>query len=412
MNNKKDIDSIYRERFKNAKVKPPEDAWDNILARLPEQESKKRILPWWYLAAGTAAAVVLFFALSVETLMVEGKPRVVSDEAPIENSFQAIDSAFGVFDQQMTAAGKVLMNLRKNDLQEIISSEVTKEQIAEVSKKTFSTDVSFAENVEVQENNSSSKELTAETALTEEKAVEEVPNPLEQLKNEENALAKVKDPKPENRFSVTTKVAPVYFDNFGKGNPLDDKFSQNSSGGEISISYGINMAYQLSEKVKIRSGVSKVDLAYSTSSVSFNDYKSTATAKTKVREGAGIMLASPIKGELSQTLGFIEIPLEIEYALVDRKIGINLIGGGSALFLNRNDLVLDSQNFSDHLGQAENLNKFSLSTNIGVGLDYDFTKNFVFSVEPVLKLQLNTFKNVDGLNPYYFGIYSGITYKF
>ena len=41
---------------------------------------------------------------------------------------------------------------------------------------------------------------------------------------------------------------------------------------------------------------------------------------------------------VNQSLGFIEIPLEIEYALINKKFGFNIIGGFSSFILSNNEL--------------------------------------------------------------------------
>jgi hypothetical protein len=65
------------------------------------------------------------------------------------------------------------------------------------------------------------------------------------------------------------------------------------------------------------------------------------------------------------------------------------------------------------MGEANNINPVHFSTNIGLGVDYQFLKAFRASVEPMFKYQLNTFSNNSGnFRPYFIGIYSGISYQF
>ena len=124
-------------------------------------------------------------------------------------------------------------------------------------------------------------------------------------------------------------------------------------------------------------------------------------------------LASPVAGYLNQKLGFIEVPLEIEYVIIDKKIGLNIIGGGSTLFLDENMISLNSSNFSTNLGEANYLNSLSFSTNIGIGIDYKISPQFQLNLEPIFKYQINTFNSSAGdVKPYYFGIYSGFSFKF
>ena len=117
-------------------------------------------------------------------------------------------------------------------------------------------------------------------------------------------------------------------------------------------------------------------------------------------------------GEINQQFGYIEIPLELEFALIDKKFGLNIIGGGSSLFLDNNSLDLVSANQKTDLGEATNINNTSFSTNIGLGMDYQLTDKFSISVEPIFKYQINTFSNVNNVQPTNFGIYSGLNFKF
>jgi hypothetical protein len=119
------------------------------------------------------------------------------------------------------------------------------------------------------------------------------------------------------------------------------------------------------------------------------------------------------KGSLKQEIGYIEMPVEMTYAILDKKFGVKIIGGFSTLFLQENRLTLLSDDRDTVLGQANNLNDIHFSTNLGLGLKYTFMKFFEFNIEPTVKYQLNTFSSNSGnFKPYLFGIYSGISYRF
>ena len=96
-----------------------------------------------------------------------------------------------------------------------------------------------------------------------------------------------------------------------------------------------------------------------------------------------------------------------------RKFGIQVIGGMSTLFLNENNLSVVSNGMSTSLGQATNLNDVSFSSNIGLGFNYSFWKNFQANLEPRFKYQINTFSNDNGgFKPYFIGLYTGLSFKF
>jgi hypothetical protein len=116
---------------------------------------------------------------------------------------------------------------------------------------------------------------------------------------------------------------------------------------------------------------------------------------------------------MAQQLGYLEVPVEVSYALVNNKFGVHVIGGVSSLFLVDNDVDLTSGNLTTQIGEANNVNDLNFSANFGIGLGYQFSQRLKLNVEPVFKYQLNTFSNVDGtFNPYTIGVYSGISFKF
>ena len=66
-----------------------------------------------------------------------------------------------------------------------------------------------------------------------------------------------------------------------------------------------------------------------------------------------------------------------------------------------------------YIGEANNLNNMSYSTNLGIGLEYKLSKSLNFNFDPMFKYQLNAFSNDAGnFKPYILGIYSGLSYRF
>jgi hypothetical protein len=117
---------------------------------------------------------------------------------------------------------------------------------------------------------------------------------------------------------------------------------------------------------------------------------------------------------INQALGYIEIPLEIQYNLSDKKLGVNVIGGFSSFFLNNNEIYSNAENGSrTFLGEANNINKISYSANFGLGFNYKVSKKIDLNLEPLFKYQINTFKNTSGnFTPFFIGVYTGFGIKF
>ena len=202
------------------------------------------------------------------------------------------------------------------------------------------------------------------------------------------------------------------------------------------MAYGVNFAYSISEKLKVRSGVSKVNMSYNVNNIAFSpavnaiqleginspsnesiEVVSTARPQTNsdaiTNEFGQEQFNNFSQGTINQQLGYIEVPLEIEYALLNKKFGINLIGGASTLFLDNNAVVINSGEGQLSLGEANNLNNVSFTTNVGLGLNYNLSKQFDLNLEPTFKYQLNGFNNnINNFKPYYFGVYTGFSFKF
>ncbi|WNH08567.1 hypothetical protein [Thalassobellus suaedae] len=308
------------------------------------------------------------------------------------------------------------------------------------------------------DNNSAKKIInnTSKKHNTIAKSNEEEINALADNKtNEENTLTieeaidKTKDvieKEKLNRWSITPNVAPVYFNSLGEGSSIDPQFNSNSKTGEVNMSYGISTSYAVNKKLSIRSGINRVNLGYNTNNivvyrsvgvssstralqnvnVAKNNSNTDVTATDNTSESISLVSGENfISNEspesfgasntsINQSLGYIEVPIEIQYALLNKKLGINVIGGFSSFFLNNNE-IYSEVNGSNRtlLGEATNLNTISYSANFGLGLNYQVSKKIDLNLEPMFKYQINTFNNTSGdFKPYFIGVYTGFAIKF
>ncbi len=303
----------------------------------------------------------------------------------------------------------------KSALKQEIEKKTQKEAIAQLEKKTVKEDV------EEPKKKSIFDEITSQ-------------------KEEKEALAKNSG----SKWSAGPSIAPVYFNAIGEGSPISDIFVPNSKSGNINLSYGLSIAYEISKKLSIRSGIHKVDYGYNTNDIEFSsslgpingqianvDY-SLASKNIIVGSKAGatrvdiqsensfspsqdaiLAKSASREGIMAQELGYLEVPLELNYALVNNRLGINLIAGVSSLFLVDNSISLASGELTTEIGKANNLNNVDFSTNIGFGINYKITPKVQFNIEPVFKYHLNTFSDISGsFDPFSIGVYSGLGFKF
>lgn len=432
MKTSKKIDQIYRDKFRGVETTPPADVWQNIATRLPEKK-KMRFLPYWYQLAGAAAAIAIILILFNKNNSDPTFTKITQSNNTFPNNGEfEIELSSPIFEESMKTSFNILEAAVMDTKIEVIKSQYehmvyttsglhsAKPANPNVLKEAIAA--AYSEKKEESYNNQNSQLKQATYSKEKEQASLISPKVLADLPEQdikENKLQKIASVKKSEketlikesgfkRFSVTPTAAAVFFDT-GKGNALDNQYAGKKGGGEISMSYGLNLAYQVSDKVKIRSGFNSVNLSYRTRNI---DYASARSSSAITPQENTIIQTSSVNGSLNQDFGFLEIPLEVEFILIDKKLGLNVIGGASTFFLEENKIVLESLNSITEIGAANNLNKTSFSANLGLGVNYNISSKFRFNLEPIFKYQINTFNSSSNSNSYYLGIYSGLSFKF
>ena len=221
------------------------------------------------------------------------------------------------------------------------NAQINKEVIDTSLDKNNNSENAVA-NVTSKENNNISESETGkkgEVAKEEEKkSIEDAlaENILQDNANDE----KKKKNTIEDRWKVSPSIAPVYFNTLGAGSSLHEQFNENSKTGDVNMSYGVRGSYALNDKLSVRAGVNKVTLGYSTNDIfTLRNVSATPTddrlqlRNVKMKEDIDVVsfisaegfayaqipsvLSDQVIGSIDQKLGFIEIPLELEYELSD-----------------------------------------------------------------------------------------------
>ena len=245
------------------------------------------------------------------------------------------------------------------------------------------------------------------------------------------------DALPFKKWNASSVLAPVYSSTLG-GSSIDQQFADNNKSAGVNLSYGVNVGYNLSSRLSVRTGIHKMNLSYTTNDIIYGiatqpgdvqllsvgsfDRNAVSNPGNISTDNIGSSFSQEFlsdntfggfQGEISQRLGYLEVPLELKYKLLDSKLSVNVMGGMSALFLTDNSIAVTNNTAKLELGEDKNFNTFNQSANFGLGIDYLFTDQLAITVEPMFKYQLNALKeNTAGFKPFNVGVYSGITYKF
>ncbi len=529
MMERKNIDRLFQEKFRDFEANPPEVVWDRIEERL-KKKKKRRVIPIWWKLSGVAALLLVGLAiwmlwagdpenrnrvvsapgksapvakpatpgLSPVTpspgSLIEGVVESDSERLPMRGSSSTGEGNFTRSEAIVAGDGareshgeSVDQNGDNGTKESILTPKMNRNPVATSDKRdvkpgregknagavvvseqkrtdnktkieTWESNIEKTQGIpdqdpqiavtETPQNISPDNQAGPERVLSVQEpesaiAVQDAsvkidsavvaaaePNALEELLKESEKEKKVTSDANLNRWQITSNVAPIYFSSASDGSPIDSRLDGANKSYKTSVSYGAGVQYALSKRLSLRSGVNALALEYATTDIYFTQSANARQLQNvrtnlpgsliQVEMNPGMMTASATgkadrrySGTLNQRIGYIEVPLEMSYQIIQKRFGVSVIGGLSTLFLNQNDVSIEGTGMNMTIGEANNLNQMHFSTNLGLGIRYDFLKSLQFKLEPIVKYQLNTFTNEAGnFQPFFVGIYTGLNYRF
>lgn len=362
-----------------------------------------------------------------------------TEDAVVENK-KAVTEKQAAKTKQVTTEGVegVVSAVEANkktteEVETIITDPIRKDAEKEIQKE-----IGITEGVAISKDTSEKK--TVEEEVEDPIKESDKPSIFDAIEENKEAVAAQQKTSGIGAWEVTPNFGPVYYSSLGNGSSLDPAFADNSQTGDVNFSYGVAVSYVITDKISVRSGVNNVNVGYTTGGVELGtgpvssalrsvDYGDQPVVLSAFDQGTLSDVALPGaennpfanvipkttggNAEITQNITYYEVPMELKYALLNKRFGINMIGGFSTLFLGSNEISVRDGDFRSTLGEANNLNKLSFSTNLGLGFDYKFSKRFKFNIEPMFKYQLNPYTDSSvSFRPYYLGVYSGLSFRF
>jgi hypothetical protein len=255
----------------------------------------------------------------------------------------------------------------------------------------------------------------------------------------------------KERWSIGAMASPTYYSSFNSDNNDISRQMAASEQSVVSYSGGVALSYKLNKRLSIQTGLYYSSLGQEIDGINsyggFQKYDYTkgdynfavqTSSGTVYIDNADVFVLSTIPGEriltaytndvfdpdkanleyisntLIQNFSFLELPVLLRYKVVDKTFDINLIGGISYNMMVNNSVytMVDGGKFP--VGKTEGLDMINLSSSLGMGLEYNFSKKLSLNLEPTFRYYLNTFNEPAGttIHPYSFGVFSGISYRF
>tara|TARA_B110000240_G_scaffold195542_1_gene245413 strand:+ start:7147 stop:8427 length:1281 start_codon:yes stop_codon:yes gene_type:complete len=423
----KKIDELFQKQLKNLESAPNQRVWSHIETKL--KKKKRRVFPFWLFSSAVASVLVLGFLIFPFS----------KDENTIEKT--NTNEVITITPKMITPSES---KIDATSLDNILKKEILiteKEAIVKKKKNSFITknpkELPFPKKtvkilaLNALNNDHNTFSLKQNTLLEITKSL----NPkIVSKKIDINNFLKPKDSSTINKYNQERwAIAPVFAvlksNSFSNTSPIDANLD-NSTKGENSFSYGVQVAYKINKKWTIQSGIHLQEMSYSNNQIAVFSSSQGSSSTTKfTNEGFfsfdvnntknidfnanSLTNAISYSGNLTQNYGYIEIPFELKYNFSSRKeFKTQLVAGFSSLFLNKNSILLGTESSSQE-GKASNLNMINFSGNLGFDFNYHLNKNWSLQLNPMLKVQLNTFnENANNFAPFFTGIYTGVHYKF
>ena len=262
--------------------------------------------------------------------------------------------------------------------------------------------------------------------------------------------------KPNNRWEMTGQFAPMYSYRAISSVPSGVRMSDFDDAESPLLAYsgGITLSYRVYGRLSIQTGVfysqmgqsinniipvTNMYAAASSNNLYNKNFVRTSTGNVAVASnlksdansnysnffssessasGANPMSAANISGpakyRLIERIDYLEIPLVLRYRIVDRKFIFYVLSGMSANILVNNNVFFDNGSEIIKSGAIMMTRPVNYNSLFGLGLGYHINQKLSVEFEPSFKyyLQSYTTSSLISTNPYAFGVFTGMVYRF
>ncbi len=458
---KKNIDQLFHDKLESYEKAPPLYVWKNIQGNLDHRKKVRRFT--LLRSAGIAAAIVLAFLagwMMTRTSHFPIREQIIAEKNN-PNPHKTIDSqednlqrpleeditqkastpttaltTLGTFAPSIKSLNQETINDVKSQEKEIVLFETEEDFLNQFKPESEVLD-QLGNWIKSFNSDNNTKENTTDEEATRKKETDRETQPILHIEQNQTASAqKVKPFDKKGKWSLKAEVSPLFTGEDNRNNSLIG-LSRTDSKSENTFSAGMVAAYQINERLSVKSGIIYSKIKQSTSNIpsmlltanNFYSGSSNPAMQDMLAGSAFLSKVTPINldqlnamnppkpfstSDIKQTIGYVEIPVTATYKIIDRKIDLGLSGGVSANVLVGNNASLNENGIRIASGETANLRDMVYSGTAGIELSYDINDKISVTVEPRVKRYINSISKNEAINfkPYQVGVYTGISYKF
>lgn len=467
------MDKMFREKFEDFSVEPSAHLWNNIQEQMISRRRKRRMA---YIGWISAAAIVVFAFIAgwmlnersgsiTETVVEKQIPQEQKqniEQVEPKNDLDVDEENALVADKNESIDHEDIESVTSANNSELVATaKIVSESEENVEPKRqllnydylAATTIQFPVQPEELTLRTTAKEQeteTSETVLPENERVLIAAN-MKNLNDEQEKGSK---------WILGAQLSPGYS---AHSSSYSSEYSQNMSqvqnGGVSNVGGGISIQYKTSKRLSIESGVyyaqnsqssgvsnslfsapmyeSSFDMSMVADAPSYANNVSVTREGIVMNSTAGVvkMAKAPqgaelnaksesakdsyattmvSDGDFSQVFDLVEIPVYLRYKVLDRKFGIDLLGGLNAGMVVGNNAYIENNYGRQNIGSTEDISTLNLSGTVGVGFNYDLGRHFSLAMEPRFNYFLNSINSNPEIDykPYRFGLFTGIYYAF
>jgi len=429
------IDIVFRNGLKNLEVLPPADVWDSI-PPMPLRHSRLRVISG--IAAGVAAMVSLTL-LASWYVRNNNSPVLLSEVTTHDSDTGDLMLDIAKAMPVSKPAEAKIINLISTAAPSGNDGQIpVPPTVSETTELVASADIPATDDVPDRPARLFTDEINVVAAGRFDEAT----------KNLKPSVSDLTGVKAAQRFLVGASLSPAMgFSRSGENARLAELI--NSEKTRPAYTTGVSVAYKISDRLSIQSGIGLSSIGQTISDVAVyaglsNHYAVKSSYLYSVETASGLILAgntdlyltdskdrvgtliqgnmadpskynlTKVGSDIQQVFRYLELPVMLRYKLIDRKVGLNLSGGLAYGVLVDNSAYTGQGSELIRVGHTEGVSSFNISSQIGLGMEYNISRKVIFNLEPVFRYYVTPLSEISGslYKPYSVGFSSGFFFKF